>query len=54
MLLVGRIAWDPAYEALVPALLPTAQQPVLVRLPTPAAAMAAATPGGASGPRACL
>ena len=50
MLLVGRIAWDPAYEALVPALLPTAQQPVLARLPTPAAAMAAATRGGTSGP----
>ena len=49
MLLAGRIAWDPAYEALVSALLPAEQQAVLARLPTPTAAMQAATSGGASG-----
>ncbi len=49
LLLVGRIAWDPAFETLDPALLPPEQQPVLARLPTSAAAMLAATSGGASG-----
>ena len=50
MLLVGRIAWHPAYDGLSASLLPPAQQTVLARLPTPAAALAAATSGGATGP----
>lgn len=49
LLLSGRIDWDSAYEVLVPALLPSAQLAVLTHLPTPAAAMQAATAGGASG-----
>ena len=49
MLLVGHIAWDSAYEALASTQLPAAQQTVLARLPTPAAALAAATSGGTSG-----
>ena len=49
MLLAGRIAWDPAYESLTAALLPPAQQAYLTHFPTPAAAIQAATAGGASG-----
>ncbi len=49
LLLSGRLDWDSAYEALVPSLLPAAQQTVLTHLPTPIAAMNAATSGGAVG-----
>ncbi len=50
LLLSGRIDWDSAYETLVPTLLPAAQQTALTHLPTPAAAMQAATAGGTASP----
>ena len=50
LLLSGHIAWDPAYEALVLSVLPSAQQTVLARLPSPTAAMNAATSGGTADP----
>ena len=48
-LLIGRVAWNPSYEALSPSLLPVAQQTVLSHLTTRHADVLAAstgTPGG--------
>ena len=50
LLLVGGLEWNDAYTAFDPALLPAAQHAVFAHLPPPAAAMQAATSGGASDP----
>ena len=49
LLLLGGIDWNPACETLTPTLLPATQQTVFAHLPSPIAAMNAATSGGTAG-----
>ena len=49
-LLLGNLAWDPAYDTLDPALLTTAQQTTLARLTSRYADVLAAASGGSGGP----